>query len=363
MSVFSNLGDQLGVPLIQQTVSTAANLAGDVASRISNFATSQFGVASPAVLTQEAVSKIASSDLTKNFSFVSTSASAASSAAGLVSTALVGTPAALLPKNSKSAGSTNALKVIISQTPAIAGQLNTVTFSVMPRISESGGAEYDTVQPTHHPGGIQKYRTSSPREWGITAKLIARNVAEATQMLNIMNMIRSWRMPFYGNGTANNFKTSKYLGAPPPILTLTAYGSGAIGPIKCVMTHYNWDWPDDIDYIHTENGNPMPVMMDVSLSLTETWSPAEFSGFDLVKYRAGNLGSLGAFQNTSMLPNVETSTTSSSSSTTTTSSSSIDRSVSTTISSMESTTTSTMSSVSSSVQSVTGGVAGAEKLW
>ena len=198
-----------------------------------------------------------------------------------------------LPTNIKS---TSELKVIIKQEPSVGDSPNEIVFKVMPRISESGGAEYEQITPTHHPGSIQKFRNSTPRTWSVSGRLMSRTVAEASENLKLLNMIRSWRMPFYGEGTNQNSSTQGKLGAPPPILTLTGYGPSMIGPIKCVLTSYNWDFDNQLDYLPTDLGSMFPVLLDISLSLTESWSPAEFSGFDLVKYKQGDLSADGAFR-------------------------------------------------------------------
>jgi hypothetical protein len=178
-------------------------------------------------------------------------------------------------------------KVIITQSPSVSGALDTVIFDVMPRIDERGGADYEAVQPTHHPGVIQKYRYSTARSWSINAKLISRTRDEARRTLLIMNTIRSWRMPFFGEGTASSMPD--FLGAPPPILTLKAYGTNMIGPVKCVMKDYNWAYDNTIDYIEADTGVAVPVIVEVSLSLEESWSPAETSSFSITDYKLGNM--------------------------------------------------------------------------
>lgn len=195
------------------------------------------------------------------------------------------------------------LRVTISQEPSL-GPLSNVTFVVSPTISENREAEYTPFQPLQHPGEILKYKGTSSRSWGVHGKLISRNSIEATQNLQYINMIRSWVMPFYGNGTGTDPTTKSYLGAPPPILTLTAYGPKMVGPVKCVLMSYNWDWPNDCDYIYAidDDGNtvPFPVVVEVTLSLKESWSPAEYSKFNLMQYRLGNMS--GAFGGTFAQP-------------------------------------------------------------
>lgn len=202
-------------------------------------------------------------------------------------------PANMMP-GSVNQGNTSELKVIIRQEPEVDGGPNQVVFTVMPRIDESGNVDYEQVTPIHHPGTILKYKGTSVRSWRVAARLISRTMEEATENVAIINMIRAWRMPFYGEGTAASMPDK--LGAPPPILTLSAYGPRMIGPVKCVLRDFNWTWDNTVDWIPTQDGTPFPVIMDVNLSMEESWSPSEYSGFDLVKYKTGDLSTEGAFQ-------------------------------------------------------------------
>ena len=217
---------------------------------------------------------------------------------------------------------TSKLKVIISQGPAFQVGANnwverytsanrndpsmipnTIVLDVMPTISESRSVNYEPFSPIHHPGEIMKYRSTSGRKWGIQGRFIARNQQEATLNQIYLNVIRAWTMPFYGNGTDSDEELKRYLGAPPPILTLSAYGSKNISGVKCVLTNYDVSWPNDVDYLPTIDGEPFPVIINISLSLEETWSPSEFSGFDLRKFYAGDLsGAMNDFAGRTQLP-------------------------------------------------------------
>lgn len=207
----------------------------------------------------------------------------------------------------------NNLKVIISQGPAFlqgnwtekytsantstpSAIPNTIVLDVMPTISESVSVNYDPFSPIHHPGEIMKYRGTGGRKWSISGRFIARNSEEATLNQIYMNVIRGWTKPFYGQGTDADAELGKYLGAPPPILTLSAYGPGNVKNAKCVLTNYDYNWPNDVDYIPTLNGDPFPVIIQISINLEESWSPSEFSKFDLRKFYEGDLsGAMGDF--------------------------------------------------------------------
>ena len=166
-----------------------------------------------------------------------------------------------------------------------------VIFKVRPQISENRSVQYDALSLLHHPGEILKYQKTSNRKWSFSAILVSRNMEEAAENLKHTNWIRSWTMPFYGEGT-NNSDYSDRLGAPPPILKFSAYGDRMIGPVPVVLESYSITWPDNIDYIQTtedEDAVPFPVLVTVQIDLSESFSPAEYSGFDLQAYKEGRI--------------------------------------------------------------------------
>ena len=178
-------------------------------------------------------------------------------------------------------------RVKISQLPAV-GDIQEVEFLNMPTIQEQRDANYKPADISHHPGEILKYVNTGSRSWTIQVKLTSRNVSEATTNLNYINVIRSWLMPFYGTGNSDP-NLQQYLGAPPPILTLTAYGAQMIGPVPCILLSYSWTFPNDCDYIPAADGSPFPVILDVNITLKESFSPAEYSSFDLSSYKRGDM--------------------------------------------------------------------------
>lgn len=177
---------------------------------------------------------------------------------------------------------------------------DTVSFNVSPTITETRHANYTGSDILHHPGSFQVYRSSGARTWSILAMMISRTAEEAQTNLDMINIIRSWVMPYYGAGTEQDEKANaagSRFGAPPDVLTLKAYGSTMVGPVPTVCTSYNWTWPNEVTYIKATNGNPFPVILNVTIDLIESYSPREYSNFTLSSYKEGDLD--GAFPITS----------------------------------------------------------------
>lgn len=176
-------------------------------------------------------------------------------------------------------------EVIVKLVSTVDGEI--VKFVASPRISENRSASYHEISITHHPGSILKYEKTSNRAWSVAARLISRNQSEATQNQRILNTIRGWVMPYYGSGT--EAQAPNKLGAPPPVLKFSGYGERNIPSIPVVLENYDTSWPNDIDYIPTLDGIPFPVIMEITISLKESYSPNEFSKFDLFAYKTGDL--------------------------------------------------------------------------
>jgi hypothetical protein len=163
---------------------------------------------------------------------------------------------------------------------------------VMPAVDEQGSVTYDGVSITHHPGTIEKYITTPSREWTLSnIKLISLTPDDATKNFNYINLLRSWRMPFYGSGTAG--KSPELLGAPPPVLDFsgyfTGYSNNKVSTIPVVLTSLSITWANDVDYINTTDNIPFPVIHTISISIKEAWSPRQYSNFDLAAFRTGNM--------------------------------------------------------------------------
>lgn len=222
-----------------------------------------------------------------------------------------------------------------------------VIFENTPTFSESGGVEYTPVQPVHMPGAIQVYKNTQPRTFSITHKFISRTTAEATANANYVQLLRSWRFPFFGKGSttltdsqaetrrqlqgnitatqqqlrnqlqsqdraasntavllnslqrAQSSAGFELLGAPPEVLYLYAYSAQTtdrvskqihnINRVPVVLTNLDINYPEDVDYIPSDFNEPCPVRWDISITLAETHSPTEFENFSLVKYKTGQL--------------------------------------------------------------------------
>lgn len=210
-----------------------------------------------------------------------------------------------------------------------------VIFDVPPTLVENGGVDYDAIQIIQGPTSFQAYRGTPARAFSMSdIKLISRTTVEARENIQKLNILRGWRMPYFGStGTEadklaaifsnsagrgvvplsplsrlkNSTKSLKMrLGAPPEILLFSAYtdsttstvvSRGNIHRVPVVLTSLSITYPNDVSYVITSKrgtvdalgGVPFPTIMTISVELTESHSPSEASKFNLAKYTSGVL--------------------------------------------------------------------------
>lgn len=164
-----------------------------------------------------------------------------------------------------------------------------------PSISEDMSAEYARLEVPQMPFAIQSYKGSSSRSWNISdIKLISRTFKEATINNQTLWRLRSWTKGEFGNTSASY---GRPLGMPPKVLSFTAYSSHMIGEnstyriyrIPVVITNLTIDYPNDVDYIPDDQGNMIPIIQTITISLTEQHSPSELSNFSLDQFKMGKM--------------------------------------------------------------------------
>lgn len=215
-----------------------------------------------------------------------------------------------------------------------------VSFDASPTVSENRNVNYTSLEPLHAPGQIQVYKNTSSRNFQLSdIKLISRTLEEADRNMEKLWILRAWCMPRFGSNSttldsdqriSRLFRSGglederdkgltaaailkKYgtelLGAPPPILYLSAYSKKVgettknsrtgttntwqvtqhINRVPVVLQQLTIPYPNDTDYVTTSNGVPMPAIMNIDLALLETHSPNSYEGFSLNDFKEGRL--------------------------------------------------------------------------
>lgn len=147
----------------------------------------------------------------------------------------------------------------------ITGGGGLVRFEASAPVSESRVANYEGYNIVHLPTSLWAYRNTNGRHFSITGKLVSRTPNEAEANAGYLTTIRSWMLPGFG-------KT----GSTPPIVFLTAYNNKHISSVPCIVLSYNWNFPDDVDYIYATK-EPMPVIGIITIELEEAYSAEQIT--------------------------------------------------------------------------------------
>lgn len=184
-----------------------------------------------------------------------------------------------------------------------------LTFYVMPEIVENRQVQYEAVAPPQFPGAFQKYKGTDSVQWTVNATFICRTSDEATRNLEYLNRLRGWTMPFFGTKTQEDPRYKDMTGAPPPVLMFKGFRESIVGEVPVVITSLQWNWPKDVDWIPAraliddyetslaaggaDSGAdatiPFPTVIQVAISLVESFSTEQFNQFNLGEYQVGHM--------------------------------------------------------------------------
>lgn len=116
-----------------------------------------------------------------------------------------------------------------------------IIFPYTPRINTSYQARYTPYEPTHSNYKHYWYQGSHVGEINMDAEFTAQDTAEANYMLAVITFLKAASKMFYGQDADR--------GSPPPVLFLSGLGEYQFNQHPVVITQFNYDLPEDVNYI------------------------------------------------------------------------------------------------------------------
>jgi hypothetical protein len=178
--------------------------------------------------------------------------------------------------------------------------INKFVFPYTPTVTISHHANYSAMDPVHGNYSFMSYENSKIDRINITGDFYCEDGTEAQYWVAAMHFLRSVTKMYFGANSEN-------AGAPPPVLKLNGYGDFVFNNVPVVVTNFNIDLPNDVDYIPsqftlpgftdlgTEDGlvqssgiGYAPVKSTISLSLQPVYSRALVRDFNLQDFVKGN---------------------------------------------------------------------------
>lgn len=122
-----------------------------------------------------------------------------------------------------------------------------IVFPYTPTINTSYAAKYDPYDLTHSNYRGYFYRSSSVSDLSIQATFTAQDTREAAYVLAVIHFFKSATKMFYGK--------DQQRGAPPPLVYLDGYGEYQFNGHACVISSFQYNLPNDVDYIAVTPNN------------------------------------------------------------------------------------------------------------
>jgi hypothetical protein len=122
-----------------------------------------------------------------------------------------------------------------------------VIFPYTPTIDTAYKANYSAYDLTHSNYRGYFYQGSYVDPVNIKAMFTAQDTAEANYLLAVIHFFRSATKMFYGQDAQR--------GSPPPLVYLSGLGDYQFSEHPCVIAQFNYNLPNDVDYIRAQSGS------------------------------------------------------------------------------------------------------------
>jgi hypothetical protein len=129
---------------------------------------------------------------------------------------------------------------------------NGVVFPYLPQIQISYAANYETSDIVHSNYKMIQYKSSSVDQITITGDFTAQDTYEANYMLAVIHFFKAVTKMFYGKDQIPK------PGTPPPLCYLSGLGDFQFDKHPLVISSFNYNLPNDVDYIRASSPTLMP---------------------------------------------------------------------------------------------------------
>jgi hypothetical protein len=160
--------------------------------------------------------------------------------------------------------------------------LNTdgVIFPYAPTLSIQQSAKYSSNDLTHSNYTNYFYQSSEVQAIQISGDFSAQTSIEADYVLATIHFFRSATKMFFGN-------SGEFQGSPPPIVYLDGYGKHYLPHVPCLITSFSHSMPPAVDYISASNGQRIPTLSTITVSLQPVYSRKRQLEFSFEQFAAG----------------------------------------------------------------------------
>ena len=170
------------------------------------------------------------------------------------------------------------------------GNTLVLNFPYTPTIRTGIEAMYTEMELTHTNYQPHAFNRSQIQNIGISAKFTSQTDLWAKHSLGVIHFLRTITKMRYGEG-------DPLRGAPPPVLSFTAYGRYMFENVPVVVKSFSITLPDDVDYAELNvdgqyHAVPTLFTIDIELMVQRATGPIR-TEFTLGKFAGGKLADKG----------------------------------------------------------------------
>lgn len=189
-----------------------------------------------------------------------------------------------------------------------------IFWPLTPTMQIQHSANYNPLAQTHSNLPFQAYQNSAIDSLSIIGEFPVQNSEDAKHWVATVNFLRTASKMFFGQDDKDGLK-----GNPPPILHFYGYGDHMFNKIPVVISSFNVELRQGIDYISTKQHNTpykqlngpdegffmnaegedqtwAPSLSNISCVITPIYSRESMKNFSMKKFVNGELNGKGADQ-------------------------------------------------------------------
>lgn len=159
-----------------------------------------------------------------------------------------------------------------------------------PNIFVAGRANYNMAEFYGSNYPLITYNNSTPPQLVVVEDFTANTIDEARYLLGVMHFLKVATKSFYGDQAV----ADGMYGTPPPVFLFEYLGDHGFNKIPVVVTDYQYQLGDDVDYVPVKTGTVgdettyVPTVSNISITLQPSYTPHKLrKKFDLNKFTTG----------------------------------------------------------------------------
>jgi len=164
-----------------------------------------------------------------------------------------------------------------------------VVFPIIPQVTLSTQANYNSMDPVHSNYPFPSYKNSQVNDIQISGEFPADTETDAAYWIAATTFFRTATKMFYGQG--------EHAGNPPPVCTLSGYGQSVFNDVPVVIKNFSVELPSDVNYRKCDifgTSTWVPILSNISVTLTPIYNRRNLRKFNLKDFAAGRIPTGGS---------------------------------------------------------------------